>query len=353
MLSRSLTRPARPTALAAAALAAFALLGLAACGSDSADVASLAEEKAKAQASEGASAEATTKAPQQMTQAEVTELMVACLKKEDIPAMVQDWGDGQADVGFDSEDFYQICIDNGCSMSGGSSDVSQTEAEFEAAWQKYDQWQQQYNTETGEMQPTLFIGDTDWTKEWRACLAETGWTSPVYQESPEDELKAKQQQAAVATEWASCARANGVPEVKDPTPPVADGWQTTPMALLPTSITEERLRALLEACPTFDPAAIEAFEAAYEEFFSADQDPSEAEVEEFFEEHTYPETPRVGFDAPGWNGDYSGGYTEDEILSENLIALEEVLHEAENTYYMEQYGEGAVGAGGSVGIAVG
>ncbi|MDR3359091.1 MAG: hypothetical protein LBO20_00215 [Bifidobacteriaceae bacterium] len=98
----------------------------------------------------------------------------------------------------------------------------------------------------------LLIGNQDLTDSWVRCSGQTGYSRPVYAEDPKDELADKQRAADAGAAWASCARRHGYPTAKDPAPPVADGWQTQPTAVLPATITVAELKALLEECPSFD-----------------------------------------------------------------------------------------------------
>jgi len=56
---------------------------------------------------------------------------------------------------------------------------------------------------------------------------------------------------ALTNRWAACARENGWPDIVDAIALPDDSGLTS--LHLPSSITEDQLRQLLEACPNFDP----------------------------------------------------------------------------------------------------
>ncbi|MDR0626234.1 MAG: hypothetical protein LBG11_03075 [Bifidobacteriaceae bacterium] len=132
--------------------------------------------------------------------------------------------------------------------------------------------------------------------------------------------------AESGTLWAACARENGYPQVKDPAPPVADGWVTMPLVVLPGTITATDLRALLTECPNFD---FEAAEAIIEELLALPDDASEDEQRELMRSYTdlFAHSPSISFDIPGWDfEDYDGPETDENYI--RGAELKAVLHEA-------------------------
>jgi hypothetical protein len=123
----------------------------------------------------------------------------------------------------------------------------------------------------------LIVGATDHTETFRACVEESGYTEPVFQADPAEEIKEKQAILSVTVAWAKCARENGYPDLADPLPAVADQWVTTPTAVLPAETTPEDLAGLLAECPA----------DAESEYY--DGGPVSAEI---------------GFDVPGFRGDF-------------------------------------------------
>jgi hypothetical protein len=102
--------------------------------------------------------------------------------------------------------------------------------------------------------PSLIINGEDQTAIWAACIEQTGFDDDLvwaqYDTGPREEAW----QALVveaSNQWAECARNNGFPTVVDAQLPTSE--EDTPAAVLPSHITEEQLRALLDICPNFDP----------------------------------------------------------------------------------------------------
>jgi len=102
--------------------------------------------------------------------------------------------------------------------------------------------------------PALVIDGIDHSDAYTTCLAESGfdpWPSWETLVSPSPAAIALQVQAN--NTWAACARENGWPNLEDsimPTDPDDGSW---PYIFLPSTMTEDQLRQLLDACPNFDP----------------------------------------------------------------------------------------------------
>jgi hypothetical protein len=154
----------------------------------------------------------------------------------------------------------------------------------------------------------LVIGARDLSREWELCLDQSGYVDRVPSLDPAEELKMKRQRAEAGRQWAQCARENGVPSAKDPVPPVADGFATEPLALLPASTTLDQLRVVLAACPL----------AAHEE--RAEQGLTQGESKVWV---TVP-PPGVGFDVAGWDG---SGSQPDPNPNQDQLKQEEHLVE--------------------------
>jgi hypothetical protein len=205
--------------------------------------------------------------------------------------------------------------------------------------------------ETGEPEeefeqppPYLIVGDTDHTEAYVKCLKTTGFTQPEYKPDPKEELKEKQRTLEATTDWLTCARENGYPNLKDPPAPKADEYQTQPMALLPADITEAELRALLATCPNFDAEDMAAGAKEAENLFTDDMGYTESMklYDELIEKYPGMIQPSLGFDAPGFNGDWST-VTEETMEGpdyERLSKLQMVLQEPIDEFYNTQYGEG-------------
>ncbi|MDR1118768.1 MAG: hypothetical protein LBL01_05675 [Bifidobacteriaceae bacterium] len=192
--------------------------------------------------------------------------------------------------------------------------------------------------------PYLIVGDQDYTEEFAKCLESSGYTEPEYTMDPADELNQKQIQLEATNKWVKCARENGYPNMKDSPAPVADDNQTQPIALLPADITEPELRTLLENCPNFNPEQ-QALMDAETEKLNMDQ----VSIPEMMDAYIkiakqFPDAiqPNIGFDAPGYNGDWSQPISEDDMTEaerERLNKLQEILWEPMNEYYEAQQEE--------------
>jgi hypothetical protein len=177
-----------------------------------------------------------------------------------------------------------------------------------------------------ELPRYLIIGDQDHTETLVKCLNESGYQPPVYQQDPAEELRQKEKTAKDTAEWAKCARENGYPGITDPDPPKADEWQTSPSVTLPGDITEDALRALITACPTFDPEAQKAFDDKLEALGN-NPNSTEADWSKIWEES--PSSPQIEFDIPGMNGE---GAQPEEADWERINKLYEILWEQQNAY---------------------
>ncbi|MDR1187915.1 MAG: hypothetical protein LBK95_10750 [Bifidobacteriaceae bacterium] len=190
--------------------------------------------------------------------------------------------------------------------------------------------------------PYLIIGDHDYTEAFVKCLDETGYTEPEYKTDPKEEVAQKQRQLDSTIEWIKCARDNGYPNMKDPVAAIADDWQTNPMAVLPGDITETALRELLTKCTNFNEADHEAADretmARYESGDIPNTRAGYAELEaEIAKKYPGYIDPAIGFDYPGYNGDYTNMTGQDEgpdaeAQWERLNKLQEILWEAQEAY---------------------
>ncbi|MDR2378396.1 MAG: hypothetical protein LBD70_03070 [Bifidobacteriaceae bacterium] len=277
--------------------------------------------------------------------------LAKCLETAGIPVYQYDQEDGQIYVGIETSQAYAMSWGNewGSTWFPGDSNDDAAIATALAALaplvETYDKDAanslKNYDNEimaavsSGPVDtpPYLIIGQEDLTEPFAKCLTESGYTEPVWKTDPAEELKSKQNIARATSEWAKCARENGFPEIKDPEPPVADDYMTQPTAVLPADITEDQLRALLAACPNFDPEKWEAYEKAMEDLgaFASEQD-----WERVNEEFDVTE-PAIGFDIPGWDGRGSEQAEEtDQATMERVGRLSELLYEAQNQYWEQR-----------------
>jgi hypothetical protein len=186
------------------------------------------------------------------------------------------------------------------------------------------------------VQPFLIIGETDYTDVFTACLNESLYEEPGAAPAvdSEEELALKQLILEATLAWAACAREHGVIDIVDPDPPVADGYMTTPTALLPMNITVGQLTALLQDCPNFDAAVADAREDARA---ALGGNPSEAELAELWA--NYPAAdPSIGFAAPGFDGRSDPAIEPDPETAAHLTPLWEIITSASMNYWAEQQG---------------
>jgi hypothetical protein len=320
----------------AVALAVAGTGGLAGCTQAEDEVATLATGSP----TNGAES-SLTRAEEIAAQARAAEDFVACLAEVDISAFTEPDVDpdapGQLWVQFD------IAGDYIASLSGGLGVGEQPDWMLEMA-AEYDPriavimderaggpspapgWEDQ------EGQPFLIIGATDRTEDFVQCLDSSGYTEPFnYPPEPADEIAVKQANLAATLPWIECARANGYPDMKDPLPVQADEWQTDQVAVLPADISEAALRALLEACPSFDEAAWLAHDQAMADLGPNPTSDQVAEVDA-----KYPQTgAMIGFDVPGADGDSRPGRPTDAPYPDSVIRGYEIIREEKDRYLAE------------------
>ena len=116
--------------------------------------------------------------------------------------------------------------------------------------------------------PAMFIDGMDYSHQYTQCLDETGYApGPAAQEGDRMPLPSQMEWYAFVVQaqvrandlWARCARGQGW-AVPDSTSPTGDSFEA-PQTTIPSTMTEEQLRTLLDACPDFDPATIERLAA--------------------------------------------------------------------------------------------
>ncbi|MDR2379640.1 MAG: hypothetical protein LBE08_00430 [Bifidobacteriaceae bacterium] len=294
-----------------------------------------------------------TGATNESQQAVAAEQFADCLTKAGVPVTLEDQGDGQKAVWFDTEEpTAEAWGDGSTGWSGGAGD--QTEAAIAATYKRLADLVEPHSPSdaamiresAGEMgggaafaagggevtaEPVyLIIGETDYTEAFARCLDESGYTQPVYHVDPAQELRDKQLVAQASTEWAECAREHGFPDLKDPDPPVADEYVTYPSIILPNDITEEALRALLEACPNFDEEKMRAYDAAVA---AMPEDASEDDWYKLSEQYNVT-SPSIEFDweaLSAYSSETIDPATQAEL--ERMNRLSEIIWEKQNAYY--------------------
>jgi hypothetical protein len=284
------------------------------------------------------------------TQAETAEALASCLRAAGLPAEAQDYDPlGQKEIFFTVDEPFVFDLGNGRMQisRGAKGDQAALRRLVEAASQYGGQPGGSFNlnlgdTDTvveirpgaaasgaGEFPAYLIIGETDHSAVFAACLTESGYTQPIVQFDPTEELAEKQAQAEAAIKWAACAREHGYSAVQDPPPPQADNWATHAAAVLPANISAPELRQLLEQCPNFDAAAQAVYDQAARQFGP------DATAEDWVELE-YPVQPQIAFDSPLGTalavGDPppAGAGPAEVAHLEELIAI---LAEAYNAYF--------------------
>ncbi|MDR1442217.1 MAG: hypothetical protein LBJ02_07520, partial [Bifidobacteriaceae bacterium] len=116
----------------------------------------------------------------------------------------------------------------------------------EGTWQRFED----------QSRPGVYsveIDGVDHSDTYNQCVSSTGYEEPAPDRTdPAAEIAQKQALAEVTNDWIKCARQNGFPGLADAEVPRADGFTTSPMALLPLTISEAELRGLIAACPVFN-----------------------------------------------------------------------------------------------------
>jgi hypothetical protein len=233
--------------------------------------------------------------------------------------------DGQSTIVTFADDVHAVYVVPG-GYPGYSGNLTESEidefmAEFEGV---------------ADPEPMLRVEGVDHTDVWVQCYESSGYdemkiveallASPVVGELFSLTVEA-------SNEWAKCARENGWPGVKDAVMSAKAGSSEVPMALLPTSITEDQLRALLETCPIFDPDRAAKNAALLLEMSTSAGEKSLPEG--------YVAEPSIGFDYPGFDGkgiDVASGQATSAPpgeLTDKLTKLMEIVYEEQLAFYEE------------------
>ena len=180
-----------------------------------------------------------------------------CMMDAGIPVQYQLNGSGQLSVVHFSMETADMVIwratEYGDSGSMHSSDLDPVAAQ-EAVNDVFSK------PDTG---PVLMIDGVDYSDEYAQCLAQSGYNEQTAQGSVMQNPVLVQQQLAANNKWAQCARENGWPEVKDSI--VSEDDVMLPVVYLPSGITDDQLRQLIDACPNFDPDQQEKLKQWYQD----------------------------------------------------------------------------------------
>ncbi|MDR1442269.1 MAG: hypothetical protein LBJ02_07780 [Bifidobacteriaceae bacterium] len=256
-------------------------------------------------------------------QLEQAHSLVDCLEEAEIAAKVVALPDARGRVEFSGAEPHMVCwADGECrtdvsTVSGGAATAA-LDRFMEMASDREQR-------EQGSNREVLFLGSRDMSEEWRTCLDTSGYEEPTESIDSREELLEKQAVTAVTNDWIACARERGLLSIPDLSPPVADGFNTYPMALLPPTMTEDQVKELVDACPVFD------IEAHREEIEGGE------EPEHGWAGQSKVLDPSVGWDAPGW---HSGGDdptdVDDPALDEAIGRLNDILWADQAEFWAEQ-----------------
>jgi len=177
--------------------------------------------------------------------------LARCLQDAGLTASVDEHSNHSADIALVTDLPYQMIIPGqavGLGVDGGLSAAQQ-----QAIQSKWGEMMTALEAAGQGDRAVLFVGEEDYSAAFNQCIEATGFVAaggePI---DPAEELREKQATARANATWAKCARDNGFPALPDPDPPVAYNGLTSPTVVLPKDISEEQLRALVLACPTFD-----------------------------------------------------------------------------------------------------
>ncbi|MDR0366040.1 MAG: hypothetical protein LBH68_04325 [Bifidobacteriaceae bacterium] len=280
------------------------------------------------------------------TQGETAEAMATCLTRGGLPAAAKPLDDGRtgSDVVIETDQPYMAQIHGSLAMSPGEKGAPGNEEALKAMGELAAQYgsggspmnvaglDQAVSVPTAADQSFLVVGAADYTDLFVGCLEETGYTAPGAADTSAEELAEKRHDLEATLAWAECGRQHGFAGITDPAPPVADGYTTFPTALLPASITAPELAGLLADCPSFEPAGWDTMEEAVEDLGANASDAERQRVRD----ELRPARPRIGFDAPGFNGHSEELPSPDD--QDHFGPLMDLITLAERQYWADRAG---------------
>jgi hypothetical protein len=165
----------------------------------------------------------------------------------------------------------------------------------------------------------LLVDGVDYSADFERCFTESSYSEPDFRLNPAEQERQIQGVLDATNTWIACARENGYPDLAD-IPDSSGDTDFYPTAELPATIDEPALRALLEACPTFDEdAQREAYDAV-----------TRGESVEF------PAMPSVGIAMPD---DPDATLSTDSPALAEWQALSQILWEKQMAFYDSLEGE--------------
>jgi hypothetical protein len=316
------TRLTKPTRWLAALSAAALILSLSACTEDDAGLPSV-----------GGGTQGTGAVDLE----EAAQAFYNCLSDADLPVEYDQAIDGRSIMVTFDDEVPAMWVGKGGAV-GLTSAVPDAEVQafFAQVYQVSEGAPADSAFDPADLEPFLQVDGVDHSETWTRCLDSSGYDENAIWDTVDKSVVMdayNQSTVEASNEWAKCARENGHPTVIDAHMPQSDSEY--PTALLPASITEDQLRQLLEVCPNFDPAIEdENNKLAAEQTGALNGLPD-----------GYRSQPSVGFDFPGFDGDYSQDQTstnpETAATYERLSKLSELLYEAQVEYFNDLYEDGS------------
>jgi hypothetical protein len=206
------------------------------------------------------------------------EAMASCLVDAGVEARTEDWADGQAWVTIGGADPARMCYFEGeCSDFGAQGGDGVVGTPVQEALERLASAHKEEGLASGKVSPYLIVGDKDMTEAYVPCLEESGYHMPVAYHDPDEEIADKGKYVALENEWVACARENGLPNLADVPPPVADNYESGfPFVGLPFDIDVDLLRSVVHACPPFNVEGRDSYQRGgswYDPIIDFDVDP--------------------------------------------------------------------------------
>jgi hypothetical protein len=270
--------------------------------------------------------------------------LAGCTPAEhDLPSLNEGTGAGLSDLEQVGKAFYDCLTDAGLPVElranstgqvalvqfGASHTVVGRDADRSPILQLGTASEQAFNQQVEDFlnsastDPELLVDGIDQSAPWATCLDTTGYSVSAAQSTFQMDPAVFEAQVKANNQWAACVRDNGFPNVKDTVmPQVLDGTQW-PTVLLPVTMTEEQLRELVAACPTFYAARQEELDNFLQESPNATGPPAD-----------YVPYPSISFDSPGMSADYIPDESlspEDLATRQRLIPMFDILYEVPQT----------------------
>jgi len=269
-----------------------------------------------------------------------TTALGACTTDHDLPSLSETTSGTTLSPEESAKTYYDCMRDEGIDAELTSNDHGELSVEFAGdhlimersetgdaqirlsnAHPLSDQAREEFLT-AGSGKPALIIDGIDHSDAYVQCLATSGynpWAKTVADWPDQAEIAL---QVQGNNTWAACVRENGWPGIEDSVMPTTIDAETQPYVFLPSTMTEDQLRQLLEACPNFN----------------LDMQKQLDDWRQFNPSNSYPDgylpDPSITFGLPGTGSTASPSVTPED--QDHLDRLYEILHEQSNAYEQEQ-----------------